>query len=165
MMNLLLRVAAIVVMRAGPQDLPASRTALTLVLLAYALVAGGSIAWSEQPPERPLVAFGLYMLLPLVLIAGVLGIARKTDRCLQTTTALFGAGALLSAMVMALVRLDPAAHPPVAVAALMLYFWHFAVDAHIWRHALEVSFTSGLLVTVVLFAISFFTVVQLAGLQ
>lgn len=165
MTELLRRLAAIVCLRAGPQDLPASPLALGLVLMVYAAVAAASIGMTQNPPQRPLVAFALYLGLPLILIAGVLALARKPVRFAQTATALFGAGTLLSGLGLALATLDPATRPPVAIVSLMVYFWHFAVDAHIWRHALEVSFTAGLLITVVLFAISFVTVVQLAGLQ
>lgn len=165
MTELLARLIGIVLLRMGPQDLPASTLAFGLAVGLYGIVAALSIFTTGTPPERPIVSLVLYLLLPATLIWVVLRIAGRLGRFGQTATALYGVGALLAALNLPLIVIGTEDAPaPAVVLALLIFFWHFAVDAHIWRHALEVTYTAGLAVTVVLFAVSLFVIVNLGGM-
>lgn len=166
MVDLLARLVGIVLLRLGPQHLPASAAAFALAVILYGILAAVSIFIAGTPPERPIVSLVLYLLLPAGLIWGVLRMAGRLPRFAQTATALYGVGALLSVLNLPLLLIGAEDAPaPAVVLALAVFIWHFTVDAHIWRHALEVSFTAGLAVTVILFAVSLFIIVNLGGMS
>jgi len=55
-----------------------------------------------------------------------------------------------------LVQLDPdRPQPGVALAYLGLFVWSLAVDGHIYRHALSIKMSLGVLVAVLIFAANF----------
>lgn len=152
------RIWAICLLRAGPQDLPASSTSLALALAAWWGVSALALA---APGTRVQAADALLLFVAqLAMIAGLLVASRRSARFLQTAAALFACGAVVSLANVPL-WLSTASPPPagLAVLALAALFWSLAVDAHIWRHALERSYVVGLAVAVVLF------VVQLVLLQ
>ncbi|HSH27320.1 MAG TPA: hypothetical protein VK972_06085, partial [Wenzhouxiangella sp.] len=84
----------------------------------------------------------------------------------QTVTALFGTSGLISLLSLPLTASvaggDQASALP-AIAGLVLFLWSFAIDAHIWRHALDTFFAAGLAVAVLLFAISIYVITFIAG--
>lgn len=152
-------------LRLGPQDLPAGSSPLTLAMLLYLLVTGLAMGLG-QPPEQPLLVLILAMLLPLLLVRIVLTARRLPQRWPQTVTALFGTSALLTAISLPLAAGAGEDGEPAmftALASLAVFIWSFAVDAHIWRHALNASYAAGLAVAVVLFAITLFVITTLAG--
>lgn len=157
------RLIGILLLRDGPQNLPAGYLPMLLAIGFYAAVSAVSMNLSETA-EHPLRVVVLAVLLPLILVRIVLTLKGKPARWAQTLTALFGTGALLSLLSLPLGLItgsEPSA--PVVVASLVLFFWSFAVDGHIWRHALDTNFTTGLAVAVILFGISMFVISSLAG--
>ena len=81
----------------------------------------------------------------LAWYAVLLRLQRKSERFLQTTTALFGYQLVLTPLIIALSWLvqrfeaQPAWWLPVLVLALMLAVWVIAAGAHILKSALEWS--------------------------
>lgn len=150
--------------RLGPQDLPGTPVTLGIILLFYMTVAGLSIFGGRTPPNPGLI-LALYAVLPALLIWAVLRLGGRPVRFIQTASALYGTGALLSILNLPLV-LSADSEPPAAAAlvGLVVFFWHLAVDGHIWRHALEVSYAAGLVVAVILFGISFMVVINVGGI-
>lgn len=147
-------------MRLGPQDLPGTPAAFIMILLFYVMVASLSI-FSGETPGNPGLMLVLYTVLPALLIWMVLRVSGRLARFSQTAAALYGTGALLSILNLPLVLATNGEPPaPAILLGLVVFFWHLAVDGHIWRHALEVSYAAGLAVAVVLFAISLFIVTQ-----
>jgi len=160
------RLIGILMLRNGPQDLPAGSRPLTLALACYVVVTALSLSLSnsEGGPANPITALALATLLPMVLIRIVLGLRAYPARWAQTVTALFGSSALISLLSLPLGASAGSEPGPIVVAAsLVLFFWSFAVDAHIWRHALDTSFAAGLAVAVLLFAISMYLITAIAG--
>ncbi len=85
----------IVLWRRGPQDLPASRMLLWLTAAAYVAVSTLQLMLLEEPVAAWLV---FVVLDPVLLAAGVyllLKLFGKTDRFLQTATAVLGTGVVL----------------------------------------------------------------------
>lgn len=163
MLNLFSRLAAIVLLKLGPQDLPAGSNITLVCILAYLAVTTLSLTAGETPAQLPLVLF-LAVALPVVLSRIVLGLRGHLARWHQTLSALFGTSALLSLLTLPInLSGSEQASAPAALLMLLAFFWSFSVDAHIWRHALEVSFAAGLALAVTLFAISVFTISTLAG--
>jgi len=165
MTDLVARLFGIVMLRLGPQDLPAGNSPLIVAMLLYLLVT--TVAMSVgQSPEQPVLVLVLAMALPLLLTRIVLTLRQLPQRWPQTVTALFGTSAILTAISLPLAATGGGeGEPPLftALASLAVFVWSFAVDAHIWRHALNTTYAAGLAVAVVLFAITLFTITTLAG--
>lgn len=163
MTTLLSRLINILLLRQGPQDLPAGRSVLLACLGFYVLVAALSLN-TGRTPEHPTAVLVLAAGLPLILVWIVLGVRNRVSRWEQTLSALYGTSALLSLLTLPL-NFDTGMEPsgPVVVFSLAVFLWSFAVDGHIWRHALEISFAAGLAVAMLMFFITFGVISSVAG--
>lgn len=163
MPELLSRLVGILLLRNGPQDLPAGPGPLTLAMTLYVLATALSLSLGEGR-ENPMLTLALAVFLPLILVRIVLGLRGRPARWGQTVSALFGTSGLLS--IVSLPMAAAAGTEPDAlltIVSLVVFFWSFAVDGHIWRHALGVSFAAGLAVAVILFALSIYIITSIAG--
>ncbi len=163
MTTLLTRLIQIILLRQGPQDLPAGRTVLLASLALYVLVAAVSLN-TGRTPEQPTAVLVLAAGLPLILVWIVLKVKSLVSRWEQTLSALYGTSALLSLVTLPL-NFDASPEPaaPVVLISLLIFLWSFAVDAHIWRNALETSFAAGLAVAMLLFVFTFGIISSVAG--
>ncbi len=161
--NLSTRLIGIFLLRFGPQDLPSSGGLLALLIAAYMILTLITIHLGSMDFEPvPLVLLSVVLALGLSWI--VLRLAGKTARWVQTITALFGAAVIFRLLNMPLVMVgDNGAPALLEIFALMLFFWSFAVDGHIYRHALELTLSMGIAVAVVLFAVSYFVLFSMVG--
>lgn len=159
------RLAGIMLLKNGPQDMPGGALPVLLAVTLYAAVTGLSMSIGGGL-DNPLAVVLLAVALPLVLARIVLALRGRPARWSQTVTALFGTSGLISLLSLPLTAsassADDASALP-AIASLVLFFWSFAIDGHIWRHALDTSFAVGLAVAVVLFAVSIFVITSIAG--
>jgi hypothetical protein len=145
MLRLILVWFDICLLRAGPQDLPASRELLGLSIASYALAS-----FLLSLPGYPLVTAGQLALmdasLVVVFAATALYVTGKMARLMQTLTALSGTGTLLGLMALPVIQLlasGQEAGQPAVLAGLLwlvLFGWNLLVVAHIMRHALSVNF-------------------------
>jgi hypothetical protein len=160
------RLLGVMMLKNGPQDLPAGTGPLLAATMLYAAATGLSISIGEGP-DNPAGILLLAVALPLVMTRIVLSLRKRPARWIQTVTALFGTSGLLSLLSLPLALSAEGASaspaPILTIASLVLFFWSFAIDGHIWRHALDTSFAAGLAVAVVLFAVSMYVITTLAG--
>lgn len=163
MLDLLTRLAFIVALRLGPQDLPVGNRVLLACLGLYALVTGISLIDSSRE-IHPALLLSIALAVPLALSWIVLKSRGLTARWEQTVSALFGSSAVLSILTLPL-NLLSGEQPPALLAfvLLLVFFWSFAVDAHIWRHALNVAYSTGLAVAAIFFGITLIVLNVLAG--
>jgi hypothetical protein len=142
-MSQLLRLfVQLVLLRRGPQDLPASELLLVLTLLAYvavnALLAG--LLSTDESWWGPLLVSTLFTLLWYLAL---LRLVRRPERTLQTVSAVFGFQTLLSPLVIGtewlLRRLDNDSvwYVSVSCLGLLLLAWVIAANSHIVKAALE----------------------------
>jgi hypothetical protein len=137
----------IALLRRGPQDLPASMLLLVLTVVGYVCV--NAVLSSLLPPEsrwpERLLVDSLFMLLWYVVLLRLLG---RTERILQTTTAVFGFQAVLTPLLIPSEWLlqrfgqDSTWQIPATCAGLLLFVWVIAANSHIVRAALEWSAAS-----------------------
>jgi hypothetical protein len=134
-------------LRATPQQVPASPWLLGLALAFYGLV-GIVVALPGAGWSKALLLTVLDLAVLVGLTALVLRVTDKRPRFNQTLSALAGSGALLGLLVLPLVL---AVSDPVPAWAgllwLLVLFWSLAVRGHILRHALEIPFGMGLLLS------------------
>lgn len=142
-------------LRSGPQDLPATGGLAFTLAIAYLLqgmVIDRALEGADTSPRSLLaiaVQFGA--------IGILLNLRRQATRIPQTVSALAGTGfifGLLSYAVLTQVERG-APQPGLATAYLGLFLWSLAVDAHIYRHALSIKMSLGVLVAVLIFGANF----------
>lgn len=153
--------------RKGPQDVPAAGAMLGITLLAY-LAMGAATLWPSTSSVSMLIGqMALDLLLVVLIFGGLLVATGRAGRVTQTLSALFGTGALLSAIALPFVwtavrvLADGAPVPGMEVPALLstmglftLLLASLLVTGHIVRHALDWSYPAGVLTAVVYFAAS-----------
>jgi len=144
MKELVQLLAQIALLRRGPQDLPASVLLLVLTIggyLAVNFVLSSALPTIKGWPAQVLVD-ALYTLAWYVALLKLLG---RSERILQTATAVFGLQALLSPLLIASDWLmlhfgqDALWQLPVACAGLLLVVWLIAASSQIVKAALEWS--------------------------
>jgi hypothetical protein len=146
--------AQILLLRRGPQDLPASGLLLVLTVVAYVVVNSVFSSVFPPAPEWPsllLVDVGFLLLWNALLMKA----AGRPERTLQTTTAVFGYQLLLSPLLVILQWLaqrfhgDPTWEGPVVAAGLVLLVWVVAANSRIVSAALEWSITAAVALVIV----------------
>ena len=141
-------------LRAGPQDLPASRFLFALMLAIYTAI---SLVLSLIELQMPIAAVftGLDVVLVLALAGGVLWVSDKWSRFNQTATALLGIGTLFGIAAAPLLLWqqalsggeNPLPLPSVMLMALMI--WNLIVVGHIVRHALSTTMFWGIAIAMI----------------
>jgi hypothetical protein len=136
--------AQIALLRRGPQDLPASTLLLALTVIGYLGV--NLLVSSVLPPVKGWPAQVLVdTLFTLAWYVALLRLLGRSERILQTATAVFGLQGLLSPLLIAsdwlMLRFgeDALWQVPVACAGLLLIVWLVAANSQIVKAALEWS--------------------------
>jgi hypothetical protein len=142
----------ICLLRAKPQDLPASDSVMLAALAAYVLAdvvgvldivsAGGA-----------LLAAAVDTLLLLAATHLALRWRHLENRATQTLSALAGCGALISLLAWAAAGLVPVQVPAEWVWAPFL-LWYTLVFGHILRHALSISLVVGVTASILYLVLS-----------
>jgi hypothetical protein len=161
--SILARLTDILRLRSGPQDMPAGWIPAILASLAY--LAQGF--WADRifnesdTSPRSLLAITVQFL----IIAAILNIKQLKSRLPQTLTTLAGAGLIFGFISIFLVhQADPEAiQPLLALMWLALFLWSLAVDANIYRHALSITMSLGMLLAVLIFAATFILIQTVFG--
>ena len=140
----------ICILKAAPQDLPASNFLLALTLSAY-FATGVLVASFQWSITEAILAALLDTVLLSILSGAVLWARQLSARYLQTLTALTGSGAVMAIVAVPLVMwqsLVGAAdgNVPTLPSWLLLIWtvWNVVVVGHILRHALSTLFALGL---------------------
>lgn len=130
----------ICLLRAGPQDLPATQSMLALSLLAYTAT---SIAISVMTQSfGSAIVYGLADTLTLAALTYTLLMLRRLpQRLTQTLSALAGTGVVIGLFTLPLVLLQ---NVPLLLL-LLIMVWSLTVIGHILHHALNVSLPMGIL--------------------
>ncbi len=154
-MNILFnQMVDICLLRAAPQDLPASRSLLQVSFLLALLSGTVTIVDAFGAADRALLAQLMDLLLLLLLLRLGLGYLGHPARLTQAATALFGTSTLLNLVIMPVELLiapgpDAGAVGQAAVLFyLLLMVWSMVVASHILRHTFEIRFGAGMALSV-----------------
>jgi hypothetical protein len=135
--------AQIALLRRGPQDVPASGFVLAMTVAAYFTVnavLSEALQTLPIPWLRPLLVEIAFI---LAWYAVLLRLAKRPERFVQTTSAVFGVETLFSPLLMAanaaVVRLPKGSTwaLPLSFVWLVLLVWFVAANSHILKNALE----------------------------
>lgn len=142
-------------MRSGPQDLPSSWT-LTFLLLAVYL--GQSIIAAENlgrpdAGSSTFVAAGIQVAVVYVILT----VQNRRTRLPQTLLALAATGIPIGLAMFALLsQASPDENQPgLFLLLLALIIWSVAVESHIYRCAFAVTLSIGVLITVLIFSLTY----------
>ena len=133
----------------GPQDIPESKNLLTLCLVAYGLCSVVLMYLSESLDKAILAAI-LEVILIMIFTQALLQIRGKSSRWMQTVTAFFGTGVIISVLALPVYLLIGVGDVPDTAQRLdkslglmllaALACWNIVIMAHILKHALEITF-------------------------
>ena len=135
--------AQIALMRKGPQDLPASAALLAVTAAGFFIV---NCLVSAVLPPIPGLWFGqlvVEVVFTFVWYALLLKILRRSERFLQTTTAVFGYLTVLAPLWITDVWLirrfadDDTWRLPISMLGLAIVVWMVAANARVLKAALE----------------------------
>jgi drug/metabolite transporter (DMT)-like permease len=144
----------LLLMRRGPQSLPASGLLLVLTVAGY-LAVSCAASWFLPPAANWPALLLLDVAFLLAWNAVVLRLAGRAERILQTTTAVFGIQLLLAPPLVALDWLeqryhgDPSWEGPLVFLGLALLVWLVMANSRIMSAALEWSLTASVALVVV----------------
>ncbi|MBS3964715.1 MAG: hypothetical protein KGZ80_09520 [Methylomonas sp.] len=131
--------------RNGPQDVPASPWLLALLLPIY-IVVNFLILWlngtAASAPLQVAVDFAMMpgFIWPLLYFAG------KSARFQQTLHAMLGTDIVIAVLALPVIAsLNNAPNQPAYFALVGLMIWHWVINGHIFRHALDRSAMFGML--------------------
>lgn len=153
--RLIFRLLDLLRFRSGPQDLPAGWGFALLVILLYvaqAMLADRLLDGEAQAP-RSLVSIGIQFVATAALLHFT-GFRSRLPQCLSALAAtglVFGAASIL----MVLQAKPGEAQPLLVLTWLAAFLWSLAVEGHIYRHALSITMSVGMLVAVLIFALNF----------
>jgi hypothetical protein len=163
----------ICLLRANPQDLPASHFLLVLSLIAY--LSANLVTFSDTVSwARALVASVADTLLLIALVHSALLIRRLVVRGRQTLAALAGCGAFISLIAWmattiavkavapdisdvgtsALPELSPGQTQIILIVSLLCVAWFVLVFGHIFREALNVPIAGGVAIAMLYILVS-----------
>lgn len=151
----LINVANLLRLRGGPQSFPPSWS-LTLLLVAGYL-AQNLITGSQINDENAAAKSILGMVMQIGTLCGLLFWRGHMERLPQSLSALAAVGIVFNMITWVLLtQSNPdISQPTLAMMWLVVFIWSLFVDAGIYRHALSVSLSTGVLISVLLLAATY----------
>lgn len=148
-------------LRAAPQDLPASSVLLRLALLANVLVGTLVVVGSRMGPLLALGESLFEVLLLLLVLHAALRWQARLARFPQTVTAILGSGALISLLVLPLLGFGAEQGELAELGGLLLLVlvvWSAVVLGHILRHAFDLPFSQAVTIGILYTLMSYILV-------
>lgn len=155
MTGIFINLAIMLRLRGGPQNLPTSWQLTIFLVAAYLaqnLITGQQLE-DENAAAKSLIAISLQ----IFVLTGLLYWRRHLERFAQTLSSLAGVGLAFNAITwILLTQSDPTLNQPLlALGWFAVFIWSLFVDAHIYRHALSITLSTGMLITVLTLAASY----------
>ncbi len=147
----------ICLLKARPQDVPASGALLSLTAILVMISGVASILSPAFGLAQSIMVCLLDVALTLVLLALFLHITNLSSRLIQTATAVFGTGVIINLVSLPVVRLLDAGSRNQGYGLLggVFYFalllWSVVIMGHILRHSFNLRLSGGILIAVAYF--------------
>jgi len=158
MSRLLFNLFAVMRLRSGPEDMPPGwlfAILFSLVYLSQGFYVDHILEETGNAP-RGLIAVSIQYLVTYILLS----LRQLSSRLPQTLTTFAGTGVLFGVISIFLItRSEPGVdQPALAMVWLGVFFWSLAVDAHIYRQAMSISMSMGMLIAVLIFGLNFLVI-------
>ena len=153
-MKIIRTLTNICLLRAGPEDLPASPV-LFRTLLALYFVVGLVVNQLQSKLHDSVLLTGVELILMMVVVAILLHFRRLSTRYQQTISAMAGTGVLFGILAWPLLSViagseaDFDVSPIIMTLLAVLLIWSLLVTAHIFRRALDIGPGQAVIITVV----------------
>jgi hypothetical protein len=141
------RIIDIVLLRAGPESLPASTSLLAILVVVNLVVTASVLTLIPGSRDLSIIELIVSALVPLLWYQVAFALANKPERFVQTMIAFFGVNILFQPLLAPLVaallpymaKPDPTVSPPAALSLLFLLVsvWLLVVWARVVRTAFE----------------------------
>lgn len=154
LMKLIRTLTDICLLRAGPEDLPASPI-LFRALLAVYFALGIVVNQLQSTLHDSVLLTGIELIVMLFVVAILLHARRLSARYQQTISAMAGTGSLFAILALPLLSViagseaDFDVSPIIMALLVVLMLWSLLVTAHIFRRALDVGPGQAVIITVV----------------
>ena len=158
MLALLETLFDIIRLRKGPDAIPYSWGLCLFILLLW-MVAGFAITLTTpEMTDRDFLVAMLTSVAGLACYAAIIVLGGKAPRLLQTVTAIFGCGALLSLLSVAVdVVLSPLLSDDAAnIVVTLVLLWSVPVEGHIIARAIDRQWFVGILIAMAVFILQFY---------
>jgi len=162
----------ICLLRRGPQDLPYSTTLLAAVAASCVIVQLGVAVARSIPLAGVLTGAVMRLIVTLGALNLLLTVRGMRNRFVQSATALLGCALVfnLLSVPVALLLPEPGPLPQeptpllllLGLVSLPLLVWKIVVDAHVFRHSLDLPFLSGMVIAL-LWIVAAMALASLAG--
>jgi hypothetical protein len=135
-----------------PQDIPASSQLLALCMLTY-IASSIVLTLTFQDAGNAGLSGLIDLCLVLLITYILLSIKRLSERWLQTSTALLGVGTIFGLFAMpfylalSIEGIDGNNNFVLSMGVFSLIIWNIAVMAHILRHALNILYAGGIIIS------------------
>jgi len=147
----------ITLLRKGPEDIPASWF-LFLLIVAFWLFSGlAGVALIKTFDESEYV-LGLYNgLVGILCYASIVILSGRSNRLLQTISAIIGCSALISLAVVAeyVLFMPFLGEFPTSLIATLIVFWSVPVKGHIIARAVDMHWYFGIIIAIIIFSLQF----------
>lgn len=155
MNSLLIIFVDLIRLRRGPQDLPSSQ--FLLIVIGFLLIVTAILGDHMSKDFFGKLVFSLTQIAILTAtVWAILALNQKSERAVQTLTAVFGTSVLIQIVVWPfriwLLSMSEDAQKQASVplfAVVVLAIWSFVVMVHIYRNALDTSKGKAIVMTVV----------------
>ncbi len=157
MLMLLKTFYEIVLLRKGPEVIPASPVLFAMTIVIWIVAVSFPLVALPDFGGRDVAIAAINTSLSLLIFSGLLALAGKSHRTLPTLTAMLGCGSVISlAIVLWIVMLTPTGDPIVIylVPQLMLY-WSVPVKGHILARALNKHWFVGIAIACAVFVMQY----------
>jgi len=155
MNNFLTSLVNMMRLQGGPQNFSGSWLLTTVLVAAYLMqnLVTGSQLDDSNAAAKSLLAISLQV----IVLVGLLLWRRRPERFSQTLSALAAVGIVFNLITWALLsQSNPAINQPtLAMIWFAVFVWSLFVDANIYRHALSVTLSIGVLISVLILATSY----------
>ncbi len=147
MFELLSLIFGICIFKKGPQDIPASKVLIQLLIPVYAVISFLMLILSTDWYSA-FLQVAVEILLILCLCWAILLIANQAARYQQTVCALLATDALISFIALpSMATLIGQGAGLAYLAIILLMVWHWAITGHIFSQALDRPIAFGLAVS------------------
>ena len=149
------RLTNILLLRRGPQDLPASSTLLAILILLN-LVAGTLLFSDPEQGSSESLQTLVDLGLQLMMYTAILQFRGVPERLVQTLSAFTGTGLILTLVLFPIsLLLGPEGESFFVSAGRMLFMalliWSLTVDGHIFKNSLDTTMLVGTSCAVIIF--------------